>query len=204
MAQEIIDGSGSGNRAQVDSDHRLHVNSVTRTQDEQAALLGVAYNLSTGSVALTSANKSCIAYMKYNGTDPFVIKEVIIIPSASTSGTGNASIQILRNPTAGTIVTNEVPFTAVNNRDFSSSNSIANDSDIFKGVEGDTLTDGSSFAFTTRDNFDIPITFDAANIVLRKGNSVGICITPPTGNTAQTWVVAIVGFVETATVSGDL
>ena len=53
-------------------------------------------------------------------------------------------------------------------------------------------------------NFDEPIIFDAANIILRKGNSIGVCITPPTGNTSQTWVVAIVGFVETATVSGDL
>ena len=204
MAQEIVDGTGSGNRAQVDSDNRLHVNSVTRSQDEQASLLGVAYNLSTGMVNLTSANKSCIAYMKYDGVDPFVIKEIIIIPSSSISGTGNASVQILRNPTAGTIVTNAVDFAAINNRDFSSSNDIRNDADIFKGVEGDSLTDGSSFAFTTRDNFDIPINFDAANIVLRKGNSVGICITPPVGNTSQNWVVAIVGFVETATVSGDL
>jgi hypothetical protein len=204
MSFEIIDGTGNGNRAQVDSDKRLHVNSVSRTQDEQAALLGVAYNLSTGSVSLTSGSQSCIAYMKYNGIDPFVIKEIIIIPSASTGGTGNASITILRNPTTGTIVSNAVAFAAVNNRDFASSNTITNDADIFKGVEGDTLTDGDSFAFTTRDNFDIPVTFDAANIVLRKGNSIGVCITPPTGNTAQTWVVAIIGFVETATVSGDL
>jgi hypothetical protein len=204
MAVEIQDGAGTGNRAKVDSDKRLHVNSVSRTQDEQAALLGVAYNLSTGSINLTTANQSCIAYMKYNGTDPFVIKEIIVIPSSSTSGTGNASIQILRNPTAGTIVNNAVAFTAVNNRDFASSNTVANDADIFKGAEGDTLTDGSTFAFTTRDNFDIPVTFDAANIVMRKGNSMGVCITPPTGNTAQTWVVAIIGFVETATVSGDL
>ena len=31
MAQEIIDGTGKGFRAQVDADHRLHVNSVSRT-----------------------------------------------------------------------------------------------------------------------------------------------------------------------------
>jgi hypothetical protein len=204
MAQEIIDGTGNGNRVQVDSDHRLHVNSVTRSQDEQAALLGVAYNLSTGSISLTSANESCIAYVKYTGIDPFVIKEILMIPSDSTGGSGNASIQIQRNPTSGTIVSNAVPFSSIQNRDFASSNNLDNESDIFKGAEGDTLIGGSSFAFTTRDNFNIPITFDAANIVLRKGNSLGVCITPPTGNTAQTWVCAIIGFVETATVSGDL
>ena len=201
MAQEILDGTGNGKRAGVDVDHRLLVNSVSRTQDEQAALLGLAYNLSTGTVNLTTDGASCVAYIEYTDGHPFVVKEIIIIPSESTGGVGNASMQILRNPTAGTIVTNAVPFTAVNNRDFSSSNDLNDDANIFKGVEGDTLTGGSTFAFTTRDNFEIPITFDAANIVLRKGNSLGVCITPPTGNTAQSWVVAIVGFIETATIT---
>jgi len=203
MAVEIQDGAGTGNRAKVDNDKRLHVNSVNRTQDEQAALLGQAYNLSTGTVTLTTGNKSCVSYLKYTGEDPFVIKEIIIIPSSSTGGVGNAVIEIFKNPTTGTVITNALPFTSVLNRDFSSSNNLGNEADIFKGVEGDTITDGQSFAFTTRDNFDIPVTFDAANIVLRKGNSIGVCATPPTGNTSQTWVVAIVGFVETATVSGN-
>ena len=204
MATEIQDGAGTGYRAKVDSDLRLHVNSVTRTEAEQASLLGVGYNLSTGIVTLTSGSTSCVAYMKYKGVDPFVISEIVVIPSDSTGGVGNASIQIKRNPTTGTIIDNAVDFSSIQNRDFSSSNDINNDADIFKGLEGDTLTDGDSFAFTTRDNFSEPITFDAGNIVLRKGNSIGVCITPPTSNTSQTWVVAIIGYIETATVSGDL
>lgn len=204
MSLEINDGTGGGWKAQVDSDHRLHVNSVSRTQDEQAALLGVAYNMSTGSINLTSGNESSIAYFKYNGAYPFVIKEILMIPSSSTGGSGNALVKIKKNPTLGTIIDNAVSFTAIDNRDFSSSNDISNDANVYKGSEGDTITDGSDFAVTTRDNFDEPIIFDAANIILRKGNSLGVCVTPPTGNTLQTWVVAIIGFVETATVSGDL
>ena len=204
MSFEINDGIGNGYKAQVDSDHRLHVNSVTRNQLEQASLLGVAYNMSTGSISLTSDGESCIAYMRYLGVDPFVIKEILMIPSASTSGTGNALIKVIKNPKTGTIVDNAVDFTAINNRDFSSSNDISTDADLFKGAEGNTLTDGTNFAVTTRDNFDQPISFDASNIILKKGNSIGVCITPPTGNTAQTWVIAITGFIETATVSGDL
>jgi hypothetical protein len=151
--------------------------------------------MSTGSVSLSSGGESCIAYMRYTGADPFVIKEIIIIPGGSTGGSGNALIKIIKNPTDGTIIDNAVAFSAVNNRA-----SLL----ISLELEGDTLTDGSNFAITTRDNFDEPVTFDAANIILKKGNSLGVCITPPAGNTAQTWVVAIVGFVETATVSGDL
>jgi hypothetical protein len=204
MSVEINDGIGNGYKAQVDSDHRLHVNSVTRTQDEQAALLGVAYNMSTGSIGLTTDGESCIAYMKYTGEDPFVIKEIIMIPSSSTGGTGNALIKVKKNPTTGTIIDNAVSFTAINNRDFSSSNDINNDALLYKGGEGDTITNGTDFAITTRDNFDEPIVFDATNIILKKGNSIGVCVTPPSNNTLQSWVVAIVGFVETATVSGDL
>ena len=202
MAQEIKDGTGNGFVAQVDSDHRLHVNSVSRTQSEQAALLGQAYNLSTGIITLTSGNKSAVAYMKYLGVDPFVIKEILAIPSDSTGGTGSAVISIEKNPTTGTIIDNAVVMPSIQNRDFSSSDIL--DANLFKGAEGSTITDGGLFGATSRSNFDIPITFDAANIILRKGSSINICVTPPSGNTSQTWIIVIIGFVETATVSGDL
>jgi hypothetical protein len=200
MSYQIEDGAGTGFRVQVDSDKRLHVNSVSRTQDEQAALLGEAYNLATGSITLTTASESALAYMKYTGTDPFVIKEILMIPGSSTGGIGNAMITVKKNPTAGTIVSGAVDFPSINNRDFSSSKSVAEDALIYKGAEGNTLTGGDIFAVTTRTNFDAPISFDAANIILRKGNSIGVCVTPPTSNTSQTWVIAITGFVEKTTV----
>ena len=202
MANEIKDGTGKGYVAQVDSDNRLHVNSVARSQSEQAALLSQAYNLSTGVVDLTSDTTSCIAYMKYTGVDPFVIKEILAIPTDSTGGTGRAIISLEKNPTTGTIIDNAVVMPSIQNRDFSSSEVL--EADLYKGVEGDTITDGSVFGATSRSNFDVPITFDAANIILRKGNSISVCITPPSGNTSQMWIVVFVGFVETATVSGDL
>ena len=201
MAQEIKDGTGKGYIAKVDSDNRLHVNSVSRTESEQAALLGQAYNLSTGAVTLTGDTKSCIAYMKYTGIDPFVVKEILAIPSESTSGTGRAVISLGKNPTTGTIIDNAVVMPSIQNRDFSSSEIL--DANLYKGVEGDTITDGSVFGATSRSNFDVPIIFDAANIILRKGNSISVCITPPSGNTSQVWIIVFVGFVETATVSGD-
>lgn len=204
MSIEIKDGTGLGYRVKVDSDKRLHVNAVTRSQDEQAALLGEAYNMSTGSISLTSDTESALAYINYTGDDPLVIKEILIIPGATTGGSGNALISIKKNPTSGTIISGAVEFSAINNRDFSSSNNLSNDASIYKGAEANTLTGGSTFAITTRSNFDAPIAFDAANIILRKGNSIGVSVTPPTGNTSQTWVVAITAFIETATVSGDL
>jgi hypothetical protein len=201
MAQEIIDGSGGGHRAQVDSDKRLHVNSVSRTQLEQAVLLGVAYNVSSGSMTLTNTSESAIAYLKYNGDEPLVIKEILVILGDS-DGTGNGLIKLIKNPTAGTIVSNALAVSAVINRDFGSPNVL--DADIYKGAEGYTLTGGVNFAITSRNQTAQVVSFDAAPIELRKGNSIGVTYTPPTGNTSQSIVVAGTVFIETATVSGDL
>jgi hypothetical protein len=203
MAEQIIDGKGNGFRAQVDSDNRLHVNSVTRTQVEQAVLLSEGYNVSTGSMTLTSANESAVGYFKYNGDDPIVIKEILVILGASTGGSGTGLIKIIKNPTSGTIITEAKPVSTASNRDFGSSKVL--DSDAYKGEEADTLTDGDVFAVTSRDaGFSGVVSFDAAPIVLRKGNSIGITFEPATGNNSQSIVIAGTLFIETATVSGDL
>jgi hypothetical protein len=201
MAVEITDGTGTGNRAQVDSDKRLHVNSVSRTQLEQAVLLGEAYNVSTGSMTLTTDTESGVFYFKYDGVDPLVIKEFLVILGDS-DGTGNGLVKIQKNPTEGTLIDSALPVSAVINRDFASSNIL--DANVYKGDEGLTINSGQVFAITSRDVFNDPITFDAAPIVLKKGNSISISYTPPSGNTSQSVVVAATLFVETATVSGDL
>ena len=111
-------------------------------------------------------------------------------------------IKILKNPTLGTIITEEKPVSSAENRNFASSKTL--DADAFKGEEGDTFTDGVAFAITSRDAvFNDIVAFDAAPIVLEKGNSIGITFTPASGNTSQTVVVAGTVFVETAKVSGD-
>ena len=201
MGHQIEDGTGNGNRARVDSDKRLHVNSVSRTQLEQAVLLGQAYNVSTGSMTLTSANESAVGYFKYNGNDPLIIKEILVILGDS-NGTGSGLIKLIKNPTAGTIISNAVNVSAAINRDFGSANVL--DANAYKGAEGDTITGGTTFAITSRNENAQVVTFDAAPIKLRKGNSIAVTYTPPSGNTSQSVVVAGTVFVETATVSGDL
>lgn len=203
MAEQIIDGKGSGFRAQVDSDNRLHVNSVTRLQIDQAALLSEAYNISTGSMSLTSANESGVFYLKHEGIDPLVIKEILVILGASTGGSGSGLIKIIKNPTTGTLITEAKAAATVSNRDFSSSKELS--TLVYKGEEADTLTDGDTFAVSSRDaGFAGVVSFDAAPIVLRKGNSIALTFTPATGNTSQSIVIASTIFAETATVSGDL
>ena len=201
MEIQLKDNTGNQFGAKVDSDKRLHVNSVTRTQLEQACILGEAYNVATGVMTLTSGNESAVGVFSYNGDDPLVINELLVILGDSTGGAGSGLIKLVKNPKAGTIFDNAVPVSTVENRLFSSSKTV--DADAYKGAEGDTITNGVNFAITSRDNFDEPVVFDAAPIVLKKGNSLGVTYTPPSGNTSQSIVVAGTIFVETATVSGD-
>lgn len=188
----IKDGAGTGNQTKVDDNKRLHVDASSRNQDQQAALLGNSYNINTGSITLTSDSESAVLYIKYTGEKSFIIKEILGIITNSTGGTGEASMSIIKNPSTGTIISGASDVDTNENRDFSSANII--DGVAYKGAEGNTLTNGSVFASTTRTAFTAPIAFDASIIVLRKGNSIGVKFTPPSGNTSQSIKVAVTCF----------
>lgn len=195
MESEILDGTGEGFRAKVDERGRLFSDSIAREQIEYAILTGNGYNVSTGGMTLTSDSNSAVGYFKYNGTDTAVIKEILVILGPSTAGTGNGVITLLKNPDAGTIITSAVPVAAASNRDFSSS--VALNATAYKGAEGETLTGGETFAVTSRPAAGEVVAFDAAPIILRRGNSIGVTYTPPAGNTSQSVIVAGTIYIET-------
>lgn len=195
---EILDGTGEENRARVDGRNRLFTDSISRSQLEYAILSGDGYNVSTGTMALTTDSESAIGYFKYTGEFTMVINEILVILGASTSGTGLGTITLVKNGTSGTIVSSADPVSAASNRNFSSFNQLQ--ADAYKGAEGYTLTDGDTFAVTTRDASAQVVAFDAAPIVLRKGNSISVKYTPPSGNTSQTVVVAGTVYEEKVTI----
>jgi len=194
---EIIDGSGNEYRAKVDSRNRLFSDSISRSQLEYAVLTGNGYNVSTGSIPLASDGNSAVGYFKYTGDATLIIKEILVILGAS-NGTGNGTITLVKNPTSGTIIDNALPVASASNRDFGSSTNL--EAVAYKGAEGHTFTDGETFAVTSRDNTAQVVPFDAAPIVLRKGNSIGVKYTPPSGNTSQSVVVAGTVYVETVNI----
>jgi hypothetical protein len=200
MGERIEDGSGKGNEAKVDSRLRLHTDSTSRTQLEQAALIGQAYNFSTGVINLTTDGESALGYIKYNGDLPLEFKEIGVRLGDSSNGSGDAVIKIVSLPDAGTIIDNADPAPAVGNRDILETRPL--DALVYKGDEGYTLTGGSNFAITSRSTFVEPVLFDAGPIILRKGATLGILVTPPAGNTSQSVVVFGTGFVETADYNG--
>jgi hypothetical protein len=196
MDLSIKDGSGAGYSAKVDSGYRLHTDAVQRTQSQQAILRGDGFNLSTGAITLTTAGQSAVFYLKNDGDTPLVIKEIGIRLGTSTGGTGSAVISVTANPTAGTIISNALALATSFNRNLGSSKAIVGDA--YKGATGYTLTGGVSAGVTSTSSFQDAILFDADIFVLPKGTSVGILVTPQTGNTSQSCVVFATAFYEPA------
>ena len=64
--ETILDGTGKGYEAKVDSDYRLTVSSVSRDLSSESARIGENYNINTGAITLTTANESAVAYIKNN------------------------------------------------------------------------------------------------------------------------------------------
>lgn len=183
----IKDSTGRNYGAKVDNQYRLHVDSVSRSQLQLAILQGLGFNISTGVLTLTTDSQSALIYLKNDSETPLIIKELSVRLGESTGGAGNALVSLSANPTAGTIISTATALSTQFNRDLSSGNIL--DGLFYKGTDGATLTGGSSAGATSTDEYPIVIPFDAAEFVLRKGNSIGLLFTPPAGNTSQNVVV---------------
>lgn len=187
----LKDGKGRGYSSEVDKNGRLQVKAISGGFNVDAAINEENYNINTGRFNLTTANKSSVFYMKNNETKDFIIQEILVIIGSSTGGSGDYQIDIIKNPTAGTIVDNATTADVIENRNFGSARGLI--ADVYKGAEGYTITDGSTFAESLRSTA-AAVSFDADVIILEKSNSIGVEITPQSGNTSVTVSVAIVGF----------
>lgn len=183
----IKDGSGRGVSAKVTSDQRLETFAVTQTNLENASINGQAFNISTGTINLTSANESALLYIKNNDETPLIITEVFYF-LGNSDGDGDVSIVAVRNPTGGDIITNASSVDAVN-RDFGSSTGLV-DVVTYKGAEGDMLTGGSNILQTLA-AAPARVINRPTGFVLRESNSFGVKLTPPSSNTDMNVQVAV-------------
>lgn len=188
MQVTIYDGTGQGKSAHVDANNQLHVFSVTATEIQDSTKKGKSFNINTGYITLTSSSDSAVLYFKNNESpingEASIVIDSIVFAVKSSSGTVSEQPEftVIRNPKTGTIVTNAVPVDMVENRNFGSSNNL-DSSAIYKGVEGDTFTDGDDFAiFQVSEGSRAIGTID---IELTKGSSIGVKCNPYTsaGNT---------------------
>jgi hypothetical protein len=184
----IDDGTGTGNSAKVRQDNRLNVYAITETASHNQSADGDAYNVNTGSVVLTGdGNTSAVFYLKNTGSVDLVIPTFFYLVGASTGGSGDYIITIVRNPTGGTIVSTETGVDMNQNRNFSSTKILP--ATTYKGFEGATLTGGSdiiSSIFTSPTRAAIGV----GGVVLGAQNSIGVNITTQSGNSSMSIMIA--------------
>lgn len=183
MAEKIEDNTGNSFGLKVDSKNRASTFAVTQGEESNAAIDGNSYNINTGIVNLTSANKTAVVYVKNNGDNDLVIPAIFYLIGNSTGGSGDMVWTVLRNPTAGTIVsgatTVEMPGV---NRNFGSSKTLT--ADIFVGVESETLTNGDKLIESIINQSATRAALGVGSIIIPKGSSIGVDVTPATGNTS--------------------
>lgn len=183
----IRDATGEGNGAKVDVNNRVHALAVSIGVQTEAAIEGDAYNVNTGLITLTSDSPSALFYFKNNNGNPILIPRVFY-NIGDSNGTGRLFLEVIKNPSTGTIVSGGTAFDPVN-FDFGSAKSLT--VDCLKGQEGDTFTNGEVFASTLVPSDNARVLIGLDTIVLSPGASFGIRVTPPSGNTSMELQVGV-------------
>jgi hypothetical protein len=165
---KIQDGTGSGHNAKIDANNRVHTQSVTETESLHSAEIGSAYNISSGSISFTA--DGTLLYIKNNEDNDMVVEAIALGNDGGGTYTSSLrpSISIIRNPTAGDLITDATAASHVINRNFGSSKEV--NADTFKGKSGGTVTGGDTLGIfqssqSGRDFFTI-------NMVIPKGSSI--------------------------------
>lgn len=176
MSTTIQDGTGAGYTAKVDKENRLHTHAFNVTINQIAALAGDTYTTSTGIINLTSDNESAVFYIKNTGLDDMLVFEQFLNIGSSTGGSGSPTIKYSTNAdNTSSIITTATDITPANRR-LASSNTLS--SDVFKGIEGATVTGGVESSFVTNGFFN------SSPFAIPAGVSMTVAIIPPVGNTS--------------------
>ena len=169
---KLEDGTGGGSDARIDKNNRLHVRALIESEAEGATDIGDSYNVNTGLISSVDS-ASALLYIK-NNEDQTVVVTAIAMGIGSGTPTNPAVLTVVRNPTAGTIIDNAVVADLNQNRNFGSNQSLA--ADIYKGVNGDTFTNGDDFAlFFQTHNGRL---FAGFELEMTKGDSLGLVLDP--------------------------
>ena len=91
-----IKSGNSGEVAKVDIHKRVHVDAITFGRSEQEVEIGNGYNINTGTVNLTTANKSGILYFKNQEDFDIVITNMFyILGNSNSNGDTNKKVQLI-------------------------------------------------------------------------------------------------------------
>src|SRR5210317_1734856 len=138
--ESIIDGTGSSYQAKVDNKNRLSTFAISEGKIGDASKDGDSFVLASDFISLTTtASFNALMYIKNDSNKDLLIQTI----RSCSDATGTLQFRLLRNPTAGTIVSdaNVADQLAANfgsNREFEGLAYSAS-------ADGKTFTDGDDF-----------------------------------------------------------
>jgi len=167
----IKDGTGKANTAKVDDEFRLYTHAVSVSAASHRSDHGDYFNFNTGIISLSDGSESAVMYLKYTGSKVFKLSTVIL-GAGTMGGTVSDSIYLtmVRNPTTGTIISDETPVSIISNLNYASQKFLS--ADVYRGGQGKTLTDGDDSALffgSGNQRLAAPLDF-----TMPQGTSVGI------------------------------
>jgi hypothetical protein len=189
----IENGVGNANKARVDANNQLHVFAVTENEQNSANEHGHLYNINTGLIALTGTGTSGVLYIKNNetsvdGESNLIISSIIVgLYTRSATVTDLATVTIVRNPTAGTVVSDATAVDINSNSNFGSSNTLS--SLMYKGADSKTLTGGTDHAILAISEGRSAI--NELNVDLAKGASLGVTVDLNTSGGANLYIAVV-------------
>ena len=191
----VIKSGDSGNTARVFR-NRLNVHSTAETEEVDALEDGDAYNINTGSISLAAATATL--YLKNNEDKDLIINALVVgvgtPDGGNTNFTGETVIELIRNPTAGTLIDSTPTNTSINeNRNFGSTNTLSATT-YQAGASGDAISDGSTALYFFQNGAGR--LFAGINILLPKGSSIGVRVTPAIDATTLPVYTAFVCYLE--------
>lgn len=180
----FLDGKGRGFTASVGPDNRMLVDAVTLRGEENAIRSGLGWQIASGAVSFSGDATSAVLFIENLGERDLVLDRVALIIGTSTGGAGDWEFRTIRNPTGGTIISNALQ-AGISNSNHGSQR--LPDASCYRGIEGDTLTDGGGVALPVKQSESRTVYPLGRRLPL--GSSIGWTLKPPTGNTAAVGVV---------------
>lgn len=183
---KIEDGTGDGNSAKVDNNKRLHVQAITETEAVQAAELGDSYNLNTGLLSVTG--DATLVYIKNNEDQDLIVEAIALGSFEGITHSDDPYITLVRNPTAGDLISDATAISMNQNRNFGSTKTLT--ADVYKGKVSGTVTGGNDAAIlqvnpATRSFYQI-------DFILPKGSSMAIKLTANLSSGSANYYAALI------------
>ena len=182
--------------AKVDTAGRLETHATTRTQADAQSEVGKAFVLNTKDVVISVA--SALLYMKNNNATLTLHATFLAmgVGVPSTTFAGAMTVEVLRNPDGGTIISdaNTTPIKA--NQNFGDAG-VFSDIDSFVGASGSTITGGTDIGHFTEPASTIGSRLSAGlTWVMPPGSTVGIRVIPNLTDGTLPVNITITGYLE--------